>query len=231
MTYSFPCQDLSVAGKMRGMTKGSNTRSGLLWEVERLLNECNELPQILLMENVPQVISEDNKKDFELWTDFLVSKGYFNTYKILNAVNFDIPQNRERCFMVSVPKEYYFEFPSGKRTNKTISDLLEIEVDEKYYLKGEKVDKLISELKDKLHSNIHGCDLTFSGSKINRYDADISKHKMEHTGVIVKGFIDKGTGIHQSNTVYDSDGVSPALNACDYKSPIKIIERLSNDYI
>ena len=79
MTYSFPCQDLSVAGKMRGMTKGSNTSSGLLWEVERLLNECKELPQILLMENVPQVISEDNKKDFELWTDFLVSKGYFNT--------------------------------------------------------------------------------------------------------------------------------------------------------
>lgn len=147
MTYSFPCQDLSVAGNMKGMSKGSNTRSSLLWEVERLLNECKELPQVLLMENVPQVISENNKKDFELWINFLVSKGYFNTYKILNAVNFDIPQNRERCFMVSVPKEYYFEFPCGKRTNKTMLDLLETEVDEKYYLKCEKVDKLISELK------------------------------------------------------------------------------------
>lgn len=58
MTYSFPCTDLSVAGKMQGMKKGSGTRSGLLWEVERLLNECEELPQILFMENVPQVISE-----------------------------------------------------------------------------------------------------------------------------------------------------------------------------
>lgn len=64
MTYSFPCQDLSNAGKQRGMTKGSGTRSGLLWEVERLLNECEELPQILLMENVPQVIGKKNMADF-----------------------------------------------------------------------------------------------------------------------------------------------------------------------
>lgn len=148
MTYSFPCQDLSVAGKMRGMTKGSGTRSGLLWEVERLLNECKELPQILLMENVPQVISEDNKKDFELWTNFLSSKGYFSTYKILNAIDFGVPQNRERCFMISVPKEYYYEFPNGKRTEKTISDLLESEVDEKYHLNENKI-KNIVECKNK----------------------------------------------------------------------------------
>lgn len=56
MTYSFPCQDLSLAGKGRGMAKGSGTRSGLLWEVERILKECKELPQVLLMENVPEVI-------------------------------------------------------------------------------------------------------------------------------------------------------------------------------
>lgn len=63
--YSFPCQDLSLAGKRKGMSKGSGTRSGLLWEVERLLNECEHLPQILLMENVPEVIGEKNIKDFQ----------------------------------------------------------------------------------------------------------------------------------------------------------------------
>lgn len=63
LTYSFPCQDLSVAGKQAGMTKDSGTRSGLLWEVERLLNETEELPQVLLMENVPQVHGKKNIDD------------------------------------------------------------------------------------------------------------------------------------------------------------------------
>jgi DNA (cytosine-5)-methyltransferase 1 len=67
LTYSFPCQDLSLAGKGAGMGKGTNTRSGLLWEVERLLDECLELPQILLMENVPQVIGKANYNDFREW--------------------------------------------------------------------------------------------------------------------------------------------------------------------
>ena len=71
MTYSFPCTDLSLAGKQQGMSKGSGTRSGLLWEVERLLRECKELPQILLMENVPQVIGSKNISDFNLWIELL----------------------------------------------------------------------------------------------------------------------------------------------------------------
>ena len=85
LTYSFPCQDLSVAGKMKGMTKGTGTRSGLLWEVERLLNEVDELPQVFLMENVPQVHSQDNMPDFQKWIDFLASKGYSNYWQDLNA--------------------------------------------------------------------------------------------------------------------------------------------------
>lgn len=67
LTYSFPCQDLSVAGKMRGMDKGSGTRSGMLWEVERLLGEMDELPQVLLMENVPQVMQKKNMHNFLAW--------------------------------------------------------------------------------------------------------------------------------------------------------------------
>lgn len=73
MTYSFPCTDLSVAGLQKGMKKGSGTRSGLLWEVERLLKEMNELPQILFMENVTQVHNQQNIEDFKSWLSFLES--------------------------------------------------------------------------------------------------------------------------------------------------------------
>lgn len=109
MTYSFPCQDLSLAGKQKGMTKGSHTRSGLLWEVERILDECNgELPHILLMENVPQVIGKKNIKDFQLWRSKLEKLGYSNYVELLNAKNYGIPQNRNRCFMVSVLGKYHY---------------------------------------------------------------------------------------------------------------------------
>ena len=134
MTYSFPCQDLSLAGKGNGMAKGSGTRSGLLWEVERLLNECNELPQILLMENVTQVHGTKNKEHFEEWLTFLESKGYSNYWEDLNARNFGIPQNRNRCFMVSVLGDYTYNFPNAFPLQLRLKDMLESAVDEKFYL-------------------------------------------------------------------------------------------------
>ena len=134
MTYSFPCQDLSLAGKQAGMTKGSSTRSGLLWEVERLLNETKELPQILLMENVPQVHGKKNIQDFEKWIEFLQSKGYSNYWKDLNAKDYGIPQNRNRTFMVSILGSYEYEFPKPFELKLRLKDMLEKNVDEKYYL-------------------------------------------------------------------------------------------------
>lgn len=141
MTYSFPCTDLSVAGKMQGMSKkewenGNSTRSGLLWEVERILKECDELPQVLLMENVPQVHAEQNKDDFESWLAFLRSKGYYNHYADLNAKDYGIPQNRDRCFCVSIlSKEYIeYDFPEAVKSNLRAQDFLEKKVDEKFYI-------------------------------------------------------------------------------------------------
>lgn len=117
MTYSFPCTDLSIAGKMKGMKKGSGTRSGLLWEVERLLKEMNERPQILLMENVTQVHGKANIEDFKQWISFLESIGYQNFWQDLNAKDFGVPQNRERCFMVSLLGNYTYHFPLRERKN------------------------------------------------------------------------------------------------------------------
>ena len=148
MTYSFPCQDLSVAGKQKGMTKGSGTRSGLLWEVERLLNEVDNLPQVLLMENVPQVHGKKNMVDFQRWIDFLESKGYSNYWQDLNAKNYGVAQNRNRCFMVSILGDYSFKFPEPIELKKVMKDYLEDEVDEKYYINNEKAQKLIQKLID-----------------------------------------------------------------------------------
>lgn len=130
------------------MKKGSGTRSGLLWEVERLLNECTELPDILLMENVPQVHSEQNKNDFDDWLAFLRSKGYHNFYKDLNAKNFGVPQNRERCFCVSILSNDFvdYEFPNEIKLNFKMKDFLEPVVDEKYYINSPKAKELIEKL-------------------------------------------------------------------------------------
>ena len=155
MTYSFPCTDLSVAGKMAGMSKaewaeGKATRSGLLWEVERILKELpkDQLPQVLLMENVPQVHAEKNEVDFNSWLDFLNSKGYINFYDDLNAKDYGIPQNRDRCFCVSFLTDEFMEynFPDKVKLEQVMSDYLEEEVDEKYYINTEKAKQLISDL-------------------------------------------------------------------------------------
>ena len=146
LTYSFPRQDLSVAGKGRGMKKGDQTRSGLLWEVERLLDESPLLPDVLIMENVPQVHSTKNMEDFQSWLDYLSSKGYSNHYQDLNAADYGIPQSRKRCFCVSILGNYDFKFPKPIELPFKMIDFLEDEVEEKYYITTDKAKILIDKL-------------------------------------------------------------------------------------
>ena len=152
LTYSFPCTDLSVAGKQMGMSKGSGTRSGLLWEVERILTEIKdgngELPQILFMENVPQVHGKKNIDDFKKWLEFLESLGYTNYWQDLNAKNYGVAQNRNRCFMFSFLGNYSYSFPQPIPLTKRLKDYLEENVEEKYYINNEKAQKLIQTLID-----------------------------------------------------------------------------------
>ena len=100
------------------------------------------------MENVPQVHADQNIIDFENWQKFLMSIGYYNFCKDLNAKDYGIPQNRERCFMVSILSDEFIEydFPKGVKLEKVMKDFLEEQVDEKYYINSEKADKLITEL-------------------------------------------------------------------------------------
>lgn len=140
LTYSFPCQDLSKAGKGKGMARDSGTRSGLLWEVERILDELyadggvDNLPKILLMENVPDVIGTNNLPHFRDWRDKLESMGYKCYWQVLNAKDYLIPQNRDRCFMVSILGDYFYGFPQSYPLINKLMNILEQNVDEKYYL-------------------------------------------------------------------------------------------------
>ena len=136
------------------MSRDSDTRSGLLWQVERLLKECDELPDVLLMENVPEVHGSKNKRDFYEWVSFLESLGYTNYLEDLNAKDYGIPQSRNRAFMISLLEGYY-EFPEPMPLELRLQDMLEDRVDEKYYLKGEIIDKFLCEIKERLHTHTH----------------------------------------------------------------------------
>ena len=130
------------------MKEGSGTRSSLLWEVKRLLEETDNLPQILLMENVTQVHSQENMPHFRKWLDFLDSKGYVSYWQDLNAKEYGVAQNRDRTFCISILGEYNYKFPKTIPLRYIMKDYLEDEVEEKYYVNSEKANELIQNLLD-----------------------------------------------------------------------------------
>lgn len=147
MTYSFPCQSLSLAGKLDGMEEGSGTQSSLLWEVGRLLRNAHEngvLPDILLMENVPEVVGERNIGVFRRWLELLHSLGYRSKWQILNAKDYKVPQNRRRCFMVSWRSDDYYDFPDPMPLEHRLKDLQEKDVPERYYVSEKKLSYVMS---------------------------------------------------------------------------------------
>jgi site-specific DNA-cytosine methylase len=186
-TYSFPCTDLSVAGKGEGMvnkcecghswpidfsnaeevlicpncgrTVTSSTRSGLLGQVQRLLavaKNNNTLPKYLLLENVKPLVGKKFKPQFDSWCNWLSSIGYNTYYEVLNGKHFGIPQNRERVFAISICKDVDvgFKFPETVPLQLRLKDMLEHNVDEKYYINNEKTEALLAQLKDKLENSI-----------------------------------------------------------------------------
>ena len=146
-TYSFPCQDISVAGNLAGIEKG--TRSGLLFEVERLLNVAaknDELPKYLLLENVKNLVSKRFKPQFDEWLKYLEGLGYTNYWKVLNAKDYGIPQNRKRVFCVSIRGDHNpFSFPQKQELKLKLKDMLEPIVDEKYYLSQKMINCFMSD--------------------------------------------------------------------------------------
>jgi DNA (cytosine-5)-methyltransferase 1 len=186
-TYSYPCTDMSVAGKGEGMvnkcecghswpinfddddralvcnkcgrTVTSSTRSGLLGQVQRLLavaKNNNTLPKYLILENVKPLVGKKFKPQFDSWCNWLDSIGYNTYYDVLNGKHFGIPQNRERVFAISIRKDVDtgFKFPETIPLHLRLKDVLEKNVDEKYYINNEKTEALLAQLKDKLENSV-----------------------------------------------------------------------------
>lgn len=236
LTYSYPCQDISLAGKQKGMEKGSGTRSALLWEVDRILHELpkEDLPQILLMENVPQCSSGNNLKEFIEWQNRLEKLGYKNYYQNLNAKDYGIPQNRNRTFMVSILGNYSYEFPKSFESKDRLKDFLENNVDEKYYL-SEKMISYISAPNQKRTGNNNGAFInkdvasalnTGEGSRrcdaSNYFSEDLpNNYNLQNTDKIM--VVGKSKSGGERSLILDEDGICNCLSATDYKQPKQIL--------
>ena len=143
VTYGFPCQDISLSGKQKGLFNedGTKTRSGLFFEALRIIEETQ--PKVAIAENVKNLTSKKFSEQFKIVLDSLEQAGYNNYWQVLNAKDFGIPQNRERVFIVSIRKDIdtgFFRFPKGFPLKLRLKDLLDFEVEEKYYMS----DKAIS---------------------------------------------------------------------------------------
>ena len=217
LTYSFPCQDLSIAGHRKGISK--DTRSGLLLEVERLLLKAKEngtLPKYLLLENVKNLVGKKFIKDFERWLSFLNSLGYYSNWEVLNAKDYGIPQNRERVFVVSSLENIHYEFPNPVELKSKMKDLLEEKANEKYYL-SEQCLKYFTDTKNR-NGFIRGEKFNPRKSEdCNTAFAITTRAGSRPTDnfIIQLGNL-KNTesfgGNPQTGRVYSPDGISPCLN-------------------
>ena len=207
-TYSFPCQDISVAGKGAGIKEG--TRSGLLFEVERLLitaSENGNLPKYLLLENVKNLVSKKFKADFDRWLAFLESLGYSNYWQILNAKDYGIPQNRERVFCVSIRGEHKpFKFPEKRELKLRLRDMIDEVVDEKYYLKESTIRSIVNSSFNSRRDSIRkGDDVAYT-----ILARDFKGPQCVQVGEVVGEKWDKMHDI--SRRVYEPDGISPTVH-------------------
>ena len=198
VTYGFPCQDISIAGKMRGFVNeqtGETTRSGLFFEALRIIKDLQ--PKYAIAENVKNLTGNGFKEEFAIVLKSLEDIGYVNYWKVLNAKDYGIPQNRERVFIVSIRKDindYKFRFPQPIPLKYKLLDLIEDRADSKYYLEGNRVNILKDMLKKKYNiTSKVVVDSSIKNPKIKevsncitaRYDAGIQNQE-SMGGVVVE---------------------------------------------
>lgn len=197
-TYSFPCTDISVAGQQQGVIKGQ-TRSGLLYECEKIIEV--KRPKYLLMENVKNLVGKKFKEQFDEWLDYLESLGYTNYWQILNAKDYGVPQNRERVFVVSIlnDEDKNYVFPQKQPLDIRLKDVLENQVEDKYYLSDE--------VQARFKPNDKFKDM--SGNIVGTTAPDFRT-------------------IGQRDLCYQENAIMGTLVATDYKQPKQIVELNKN---
>lgn len=220
-TYSFPCQDISLAGKQAGIKEG--TRSGLLFEVERLLKvaaEKGNLPKYLLLENVKNLIGKNFKADFDNWVAFLETLGYKSYWKVLNTRDYCIPQNRERVFCISIRGEHKpYIFPEKRELRLRLKDMLDTEVEQKYYLS----EKSLMSLLNATYNQERGRVQDGEGVHRTMCARDFKSPTCVKVGTLTGGKWDKQ--YKMGRRVYSTDGLSPTVHcAGGGNTELKIVD-------
>lgn len=215
LTYGFPCQDISNAGLQKGLFNedGSKTRSGLFFDALRIIKETQ--PKVAIAENVKNLTSKKFSNQFKIVLDSLNEAGYYNYWTVLNAKDFGIPQNRERVFIVSIRKDIdkgFFTFPEGLPLEKRLKDVLEDEVDEKYFLSGKAIAHITNPMRLKkkwtaIDGDVALC-LTAKGQQ-NWTGTFISAPAVNQIGNFCPT---KTRDNPNQGRIYDVEGLSPALN-------------------
>ena len=228
ITYSSPCQDFSQAGKQAGGEKGSGTRSSLLLECERIIRAVK--PKYLLMENVKALTSKKFMPLFSNWLRTLEELGYKNWWKVLNSKDYGVPQNRERVFVVSILGGGKYQFPDQIPLTKRLKDVLEPQVDEKYYINNKSFEKTNiqepvccasrgrnpdnpsdrktgSPTEQRIEINTNGTTNTITTVQKDNYviEPKVMQEPMN---------LYPNSGNPQAGRVYNTQGISPAMDTC-----------------
>lgn len=199
--HGSPCQDFSVAGKQAGGDKDSGTRSSLMYETLRIVEKIK--PKYVIWENVKNLLSKKHRHNFDAYLEAMEKLGYKNYYQVLNAKHYGVPQNRERVFTVSILDGDKYLFPEPITLEKKLKDVLEKEVDERYYLTDKTMKTYCRDFGSKgkmLDKEKYSSTLTASMGGVGA-----------NVPIIVDGKLDI-KGQDQIKRVYDSDGVSPTLS-------------------
>lgn len=228
MTWGFPCTDISVAGKQKGFLDedGNKTRSGMYYEGIRILR--HKKPALSIIENVKNLTSKRFKKEFETVLSDLDEAGYNSYWKVLNAKDFGIPQNRERVFIISIRKDLdngRFTFPEGFDNGIRLKDVLEDEVDEKYYISDDKVQRFLTNLNSNNSLLYDPCQVKREGKsrEYNDYCPTLTSRDYKDPRLVNENVVKQVGNISDCNgnwknpqvgRIYDPDGCSPTLNTC-----------------
>lgn len=230
LTHGSPCQSFSLAGLQHGGDKGSGTQSSLMWETVRIISDIK--PKIIIWENVKNVLSKKHKHNFDAYIEQLDELNYNSYHKILNSRDFGIPQNRERIFVVSIRKDIDngFEFPKAVPLQLRLKDMLDDEVDEKYYLSKEQIDRInnsnFMQEKKRLQEKDYVDTLLARDYKDPKCVAVEPKR--------IGGLFDTGTSKHQAGSIWDKECISPTIDTMQggYRQPLVTIDdNVSNDEI
>ena len=222
--HGSPCQDFSVAGLNKGGDKGSGTRSSLMYETLRIVEKLK--PKYVIWENVKNLLSKKHRHNFDAYIEAMDKLGYHSQYQVLNAKDFGVPQNRERVFTVSIRNDLNvdFKFPKPQELTIRLKDVLEPQVDEKYYLSDEQTKRL------KMTTYNSGSE------KVRVQDTDgeartlCARDYKDPKCVRVGGLYDKNGSRHQAGSIYDPNGVCATLSTMQggNQEPIIVASRGRN---